>query len=245
MADINLVGIQLDNGQLRPITSSDIPTDSDRTAFSGVTGIQGGYGVQGSTGFLGRIGATGVFGETGIRGRTGIRVTHQGATGIQGGQGLPGVTGLAEANTGIMGVTGLRGITGVPTTTYNYSNLTGSTTITSTAYIVGVNGVGITVTLPLASSLTVGKEFLIQDESGSASSNNVTIAASGADTISGASSYIITGDYEGVDILCDGVAFYAISSKMGEPGLNIQGVTGISGQPGLPGSTGIQGNTGV
>jgi len=64
MADINLVGVDLSNGQLRPITVSDTPSNSDGSSLptTGATGIQGNTGIS----------STGIQGNTGIGGATGL-----------------------------------------------------------------------------------------------------------------------------------------------------------------------------
>jgi hypothetical protein len=74
---------------------------------------------------------------------------------------------------------------------YDYLNVTGSTTLTSSNEIVGVNtsGGAYTVTLPAANSVPAGKFYVINVE---VAGNNVTIARSGTDTIDGATSINLT-----------------------------------------------------
>lgn len=247
MANINIVGINLSDGQFKPITPADTPTDTEGNSYYGATGAIGATGLLGSTGFAGQQGATGLTGATGITGRTGIIFTHRGVTGTQGVTGLSGATGVLNGATGSTGTTGVQGFTGVLPGSGAYSFLTAATTITSSAKILGIDTSGgpITVTLPLASSLTVGQEFIFQDESGMASINNITIATSGGDLIAGTSTHVMNTNYEGADIMCDNVAFYVLVSKFGATGLLVSGPTGVQGTQGVPGTTGIQGATGV
>ena len=61
-----------------------------------------------------------------------------------------------------------------------------------------------TVNLPLAASVPKGKRITVQDVGGDASSNAITIAASGADTLNGVSS--ISTDYGRAEAISDGAA---------------------------------------
>jgi len=54
---------------------------------------------------------------------------------------------------------------------------------------------GRTKTLPAASDLTDGHVLIVQDESGSAGSNNITISRAGTDTINGSTSVSISTNY--------------------------------------------------
>lgn len=54
---------------------------------------------------------------------------------------------------------------------------------------------GTTLTLPVASSLQDGDEIIVQDEAGDAGAKNITIASAGSDTINGAASVVISGNY--------------------------------------------------
>jgi hypothetical protein len=70
-----------------------------------------------------------------------------------------------------------------------------------------------TVTLPEVSTLTtVGnkKLFIIKDSGGNANTNNITIAASGSDTIDGNSSFVLFGDYNAVQVMSDGSNWFVI-----------------------------------
>lgn len=251
MAEINIYGINLSNGQYGLLGSGDTPVDSNSTSFSGATGIQGITGFLGNTGIEGTQGATGLLGSyTGIIGRTGIRLDWRGETGTQGVTGIIGATGPLNTTTGITGRTGIQGITGIQGVASSYSSISGATTLAAEVsplpQVIGVNTTGgpFTVTLPLSSSIPGSKQYIIQDEGGLAGTNNLTIATSGSDVINGAANYIMNTNYEGVDIYNTGTAFFVlVAAKMGATGIQTgaTGIIGISPQ----GETGIQGATGV
>lgn len=54
---------------------------------------------------------------------------------------------------------------------------------------------GRTLTLPPANNMKNGENIVVQDESGAAGTHNITIAASGTDTINGAASVSISTNY--------------------------------------------------
>ena len=81
-----------------------------------------------------------------------------------------------------------------------------------TDYYIGVNGTGVTVTLPLGSSTYAGKTYVIKDESGLASLNSsyrFNVAASGSDTIDGSASLTATIGYIALTFLWTGT-FWSI-----------------------------------
>lgn len=65
---------------------------------------------------------------------------------------------------------------------------------------------GGTVTLPLGSSVPVGKTYIIKDESGQAAkpAYNITVQASGPNTIDGNSSLTLVVNYVSVTLLWTG-----------------------------------------
>lgn len=248
MSQINPIGIDLVTGQQRPLNLSDAPTDTAGSVLLAYTGIQGQTGTQGTTGVEGSRGFTGIQ-PTGLRGITGVI----GLTGIQNDiTGLGGITGLRGATglrgrTGVAGATGAQGITGAQGFPGNFALLFSSTTITFDAYIIGITGGGFTVTLPAANSAGFRK-FLVQDESGNATSNNTTIARSGSDnivTLGGpVTTMLLSENYEQIQLQSDGSAnYYARRIKRGLTG--IQGATGVTGATGIQGETGVAGATGI
>jgi len=88
------------------------------------------------------------------------------------------------------------------------TNLSGpSIQVQLTDYYIGCNGTGITVTLPLGSTVPTGKIYVIKDESGLATSSpsyRFTLLVSGSNTIDGGpSAQIITG-YSAITVLWTG-----------------------------------------
>lgn len=89
-------------------------------------------------------------------------------------------------------------------------------TVTSDDYIITVKHTvtaPVTITLPQISTLTdtAGKKmYIIKDIGGSAGSNNITISAQGPDTIDGSSTFILSGDYNAVQIVSSGSNWYVM-----------------------------------
>ena len=84
---------------------------------------------------------------------------------------------------------------------------TGNYNVQLTDYYIGCNGTGITVTLPLGSTVPTGKIYVIKDESGLITGNSsyrITIATSDSNTIDGQSSLTVVTSYTGLDILWTG-----------------------------------------
>lgn len=86
------------------------------------------------------------------------------------------------------------------------------TTVTSSTYtatendnVIGVNFAGtVTITLPDATTLQSGSELTVVDESGNASSNNITLDGSGSQTINGSLTATINLDYMSLTVYTDG-----------------------------------------
>jgi hypothetical protein len=88
-------------------------------------------------------------------------------------------------------------------------------TITTSDYYLGVDtsGGAVKLTLPQASALVSGQTFIIKDEGGTANTNNLTVsasAASGIDTIDGATEVILESPYASFQLYCDGASKYFI-----------------------------------
>ncbi len=97
----------------------------------------------------------------------------------------------------------------------------------------------ISVTLPSANSVTPGRQYAVIDKTGSAASNNITVAAAGTDTIRGLGSFVINTNYGAILLTANssGTGWDVIASS-------IIGPTGTIGSTGPQGPQGIQGPTG-
>jgi hypothetical protein len=91
-----------------------------------------------------------------------------------------------------------------------------TTTATMTAaisdYYIGadsLNGV-IDIRLPSASTLLNGQTYVVKDEGGQAHTNNITLLASGADTIDGQNSVVLESPYAALQLYCNGSNKYFI-----------------------------------
>lgn len=79
--------------------------------------------------------------------------------------------------------------------------------------IIGVTSTASARTIVLQSASTNGKGYIvtIKDESGGAGTNNITIDPTGAETIDGASTYVISTNYGSATFYCDGTAYFQIA----------------------------------
>ena len=86
-------------------------------------------------------------------------------------------------------------------------------TVTTSDYIVGVNTAGgaVRLTFPAASSALDGQIWLIKDEGGAASSNNIILTGSvNTNTIDGQKEIVLESDNAAVQVYCDGSTKYFI-----------------------------------
>lgn len=67
------------------------------------------------------------------------------------------------------------------------------------------------ITLPLASAVSDGRIYIIKDKSGQALDNNITVVRSGADTIDGGTSQVLSSGYGSWMIVGDGASSWYIS----------------------------------
>ena len=77
----------------------------------------------------------------------------------------------------------------------------------TTDYVVGVDtsAIAATINLPAASSFEDGQLLVIKDEGGAASSNSITIARNGSDSIDASTSVVLSSNYAAVSIYSNGV----------------------------------------
>ena len=90
---------------------------------------------------------------------------------------------------------------------------TANYTVTTSDYIIGVDTSSGTLrlTLPAAASALDGQSWIIKDEGGNASSNNVTITGSAdSDTIEGQKEVVLESSNASVHLYCDGASKYFI-----------------------------------
>lgn len=85
----------------------------------------------------------------------------------------------------------------------SYNILSTDDIIAVTATDPGGSNVASTVTLPLISSLTTPKRFIVVDEGGGASVNNITISASVPNLIIGETSLVLQNDYNSISLYHD------------------------------------------
>lgn len=89
------------------------------------------------------------------------------------------------------------------------TNITAATyTILLSDEHIDVNRAGV-VTLTLPDGPALGQSFSVQDGSGGASGNTITIAKSASYNVNGTSSVTITSDYGRMDIIFNGTEFTA------------------------------------
>ena len=94
------------------------------------------------------------------------------------------------------------------------SRATTNATLTAStkSYYIGVDSTNniVDVRLPSASLLLDGQTYVVKDEGGNANSNNITILASGAETIDGQNSIVLESPYASVQLYCNGSNKYFI-----------------------------------
>tara|TARA_Y100000310_G_scaffold341827_1_gene442342 strand:- start:3748 stop:4452 length:705 start_codon:yes stop_codon:yes gene_type:complete len=90
--------------------------------------------------------------------------------------------------------------------------LAANATASLTDYYIGINSTGGTVDFFLlnAASCSSGQTYVIKDEGGAANTNNITIRASGSQTIDGENSIVLESSYTAISLYCNGVDKYFI-----------------------------------
>ena len=105
----------------------------------------------------------------------------------------------------------LSNVTSTPSN--NVRKINASHNVLLTDYYIGVNGTGVTVTLPLGSTVPSGKTFVIKDESGQVTPNSAyrfTIKGSGSDLIDASTSYTVTVSFISLSFLWNGTSWSII-----------------------------------
>ncbi len=90
---------------------------------------------------------------------------------------------------------------------YNRVSVSSSYSVQTRDYYLGVdsNQSPVSLTLPSAGLLETGQTYVVKDEGGAASTNNITIQASGSETIDGQNSVILESPYASIQLYCNGV----------------------------------------
>ena len=81
-----------------------------------------------------------------------------------------------------------------------------SITASISDYYIGLNSANgpLSVTLPPAGLMSDGQAYVLKDEGGVANTNNITIQASGSQTIDGKNSIVLESPYASVQLYCNG-----------------------------------------
>lgn len=94
---------------------------------------------------------------------------------------------------------------------YSRTAVTSTLTASTSSKIIGVSASSaIEIRLPSAASYTSGQHFVIKDEGGNSNTNNITIRASGSQTIDGNNSIILESPYAAVNIYSDGTSKFFV-----------------------------------
>lgn len=102
-------------------------------------------------------------------------------------------------------------------------------TLTSTHCIIAYTSltVGRTATLPSATT-NAGRIYIIKDETGSAGTNNITVATTSSQTIDGATTYIIGANYGWVAVYSNGANWSVVDSSSGVLDSDLTALANIS-----------------
>lgn len=101
----------------------------------------------------------------------------------------------------------------VPLNRKEYRSITaaGPTVLGPDETIIGVNFAGVvTITLPTAQAVLAGRPYVVKDESGNASGNNITVDTQGAELIDGAATDIINVDFQAIGYYSNGTDWFKI-----------------------------------
>lgn len=91
-----------------------------------------------------------------------------------------------------------------------------------------------TIILPTAASVSPGRQYVIIDDTGGASTNNITIRTQGSDTIMGTSQAVLASAYAAIGVASNGSNGWDLMIATPGP----QGATGVQGIPGPTGPSG-------
>lgn len=95
---------------------------------------------------------------------------------------------------------------------HNHRTITTSITASLNDYYIGIDSSAAPVQISLlsAASLYAGQTIIMKDEAGTSSTNNVTIVASGSQTIDGQNSVVLESTHASIQLYCNGLDKYHI-----------------------------------
>jgi len=95
---------------------------------------------------------------------------------------------------------------------YHHKTSTATMTASVDDYYIGMDSSAgeVELRLPDAAVLTDGHTYIIKDEGGAAHTNNITILASGSQTIDGENSLVLESPYASLSLYCNGVSKYYV-----------------------------------
>ena len=96
--------------------------------------------------------------------------------------------------------------------TYKRKEISTTYTASTTDYYLGIDSTAgaVSVRLPDADDCSDGQTYVIKDEGGNASTNNITVVASGAQTIDGANSVVLESPYAALQLYCNGASKFFV-----------------------------------
>ena len=89
-------------------------------------------------------------------------------------------------------------------------SVSSATSVTDTDYIIGVDtsSAAVTVTIP-SGQVSAGRVIIINDEGGSAGTNNITVATGGSETVDGSATGTISSNNGTLALYSDGSNWYS------------------------------------
>mgnify|MGYP007063366316 CR=1 FL=1 len=95
---------------------------------------------------------------------------------------------------------------------YKRKEISSTYTASTTDYYLGINSTNgaVEIRLPDAAGCSDGQTYVIKDEGGNANTNNITVLASGAQTIDGVNSIVLESPYAALQLYCNGTNKYFV-----------------------------------
>lgn len=139
----------------------------------------------------------------------GTALTVTGSLDIESIENVFGVTPAGATEMVIINAAGELGSQAIPGSALTYTAVnTSPYTVLAGDQFIGVDCSGGAITIRLPNAPTTGRYITIKDSTGSASANTITVTTvGGVVTIDGATSYLMTADYESVSVLFNGSSY--------------------------------------